>query len=319
MILKERNAAEHPEKDKMNRAGAKAEAQMAFYLRRAFADSKDVFVFNDLRLVDEESEVAQFDHLVLHRRGFIIIESKSVTTSVRINKYGEWSRKWNGRWQGMPSPIKQAERQIELLKRVLRENAAKLRGKVLFGKLQAGFGASPFEILIAISDSGNIECKGPRPEEVMKAESIVGSIKSAMKRHRNADWGLNLSFKDGTDKYNDAELRAITNFLYRGHVPLRIATNETLPDATKEKINSYGDTPETKSNQTQCPKCNATNIHVLYGRFGYYYKCLDCEETFNIDRICPDCGNKTKTRKSKEKFYRDCAECNSRILFHVNV
>lgn len=40
---------------------------------------------------------------MLHRSGAVIIESKSVTSAVRINERSEWARAWNGRWSGMPS------------------------------------------------------------------------------------------------------------------------------------------------------------------------------------------------------------------------
>jgi len=85
MILKERNAAEHRDADRLSEAGAKAEEQMAFYLRRVFQEREDVLVFNDLRLVDENGDTAQIDHLVMHGRGFVLIKSKSVTTEIRVN------------------------------------------------------------------------------------------------------------------------------------------------------------------------------------------------------------------------------------------
>ena len=44
--------------DKMGRAGYDAEKQMAFYLRRAFAEASDIFVFNDIRFV-RNGEAAQ--------------------------------------------------------------------------------------------------------------------------------------------------------------------------------------------------------------------------------------------------------------------
>lgn len=36
--------------DRFAKAGKEAEEQMSFYLRRAFADDKNIYVFNDLRL-----------------------------------------------------------------------------------------------------------------------------------------------------------------------------------------------------------------------------------------------------------------------------
>src|SRR5574340_855439 len=75
--------------DRFEQAGTAAEEQMAFYLRRAFADAPDVFVINDLRLV-EADDCAQIDHLVLHAFGMFIIESKSISGEVEVNEHGEW-------------------------------------------------------------------------------------------------------------------------------------------------------------------------------------------------------------------------------------
>ena len=89
MILKEIDpkACHH----KMTEAGVKAEKQMAFYLNRAFGEDDKVCVINDLRL-EYNGEVAQFDHLMVHEFGFVVVESKSVSTKVSVNKHGEWIR-----------------------------------------------------------------------------------------------------------------------------------------------------------------------------------------------------------------------------------
>ncbi len=81
LILKDRREREPT--DRFDAAGMKAERQLAHYLKRAFGDAKDIFVFNDLRVV-HEGEVAQIDHLLLHRSGLIIIESKSFTTQISV-------------------------------------------------------------------------------------------------------------------------------------------------------------------------------------------------------------------------------------------
>lgn len=105
MIVKDRHPNEHDGTDLMATAGARAEAQMAFYLKRAFGDAKDVLVLHDLRLSNQDgSDAAQIDHLVLHTGGMVIIESKSVTSEVSINENHEFSRLWNGRWLCFASP-----------------------------------------------------------------------------------------------------------------------------------------------------------------------------------------------------------------------
>ena len=153
MIAKEYTAS--PTNDRFQRAGDEAEKQMAFYLKRAFGDDPAVQVFHNLRLEDG-GEVAQIDHLVLHRNGAVIVESKSVTSSVRINERDEWTREWNGRWTGMPSPVLQARRQTDLLRKILRARREELLSKAIFGLVQRGYGMFVFDVVVAISDQGVI-------------------------------------------------------------------------------------------------------------------------------------------------------------------
>ena len=136
MIVKELEPFTTP--DPLLRAGRRAEEQMAFYLRRAFAEAPHVRVFNNIRL-ERGDDAAQIDHLILHRWGMIIVESKSVTSRVEINERSEWTRLWNSKPKGMASPVLQARRQGDFLKKELRENAESLRGKFL-GLIQSRFG-----------------------------------------------------------------------------------------------------------------------------------------------------------------------------------
>ena len=90
VTLKYRDA--HPgTKNRRRMAGQEAEEQMAHYLDRDFEKSDDVALLHGLRLVDETRTdvdggpvVAQMDHLVLHRFGAFIVESKSLKGLVRV-------------------------------------------------------------------------------------------------------------------------------------------------------------------------------------------------------------------------------------------
>jgi hypothetical protein len=250
MIIKERNPQEHPETDAFSRAGAEAEKQMAHYLRRAFADDPDIAVFNDLRIVDDAGEVAQFDHLVLHRRGFIVIESKSVTSAVQINEAGEWSREWNKKWQGMPSPILQAQRQIDLVKKLLSVNREQLRDKLILGKLQKGFGATPFEIFIAISDKGRIDRDPHTPPEVHKADAIAPKVREAIGKHRMGF--LSPGMDNGLEKFSDREFAAICNFLGRQHKPQRTSGGSTPTEPSRVPVGA-GVSPTTSGREAPAP------------------------------------------------------------------
>jgi hypothetical protein len=74
-------------RDPRRSAGRRAERQMAHYLDRPFHDRKKLYVLHDVR-IEHDGEVDQMDHLVVHGCGVTIVESKSVSTSVRISFQG---------------------------------------------------------------------------------------------------------------------------------------------------------------------------------------------------------------------------------------
>ena len=85
--------------DKLIKAGYDASKQIAYYLKKEFSSDKDIQVFNNLRFL-YNGEYTQIDHLIIHRYGFIIIESKSAKTKISYNEIGEFSRFFNGEWKG---------------------------------------------------------------------------------------------------------------------------------------------------------------------------------------------------------------------------
>ena len=235
-------------------AGDRAESQMAFYLRRSFGEDSAIHVLNDLRLTDA-GDAFQIDHLVLHRHGAIIIESKSVTTRVRINALSEWERYFNGVWRGMPSPIAQARLQGESLRRLLQQNRERLRRK-LAGLIQTGFGNFSIEVLVAISDSGAIERHDQTTApEAMKADFVCDRIKSIIAYQRKSTGLLGDSVA-----ISEAELQVVTTFLLNSVMPLApkiSARPSPSPDLT-------------------CSKCGSSDGSIQHGRFGYYWKCAPC-------------------------------------------
>ena len=66
------------------KAGQKQEQDVAYFLRRAFKDHKEVFVINDFKFT-HNNETAQIDHLIVYTFGFILIESKSIKGEVKVN------------------------------------------------------------------------------------------------------------------------------------------------------------------------------------------------------------------------------------------
>ncbi len=207
------------------RAGDKAERQMAHYLNRRFRDDPEIHVLHDLRLVDPAQPeqdgspgVCQIDHLIVHRWGLFIVESKSVTGEVCVRPDGsggdEWSRVYGNRETGMPSPIRQVQRQSAFLRPFLQQNRKELLGRMDFGyrtvaKLhigtdQRGFRSMPIQPVIAVSDEGMIrrldgweEPREPFRALVTKADLVVDKIDGELERHRKGPSMLSISVAGG--------------------------------------------------------------------------------------------------------------------------
>lgn len=221
---------------------------MAHYLHRRFGKDQDVLVLHGLRLKDREQPEhngstggCQIDHLLVHRWGFFIIESKSVTEEVRIRDDGsggdEWIRTYDGKELGMPSPIQQAQRQSDFLREFLQRHRKDLLGrqpfgfrtisKVVNGTNQRGFKNAPIQLLVAVSDRGKIkrmdgwkEPSEPFQVYVAKADLVTNKIAQELERHRKG------SKSDSRRKHGDygvwsmkaVEVAPVAEFLAARHV-----------------------------------------------------------------------------------------------------
>lgn len=338
MIVKEKTSPRP--NDKFGRTGYEAEIQMAFYLRRAFAENPEVLVFNDLRL-ERNGEAAQIDHLVVHRYGFVIVESKSVVGQLAVNARGEFMRLWDGKLRGMPSPIQQAKLQRNLLADLLNDHKEKLRRKVYFGLKQAYFGEERFRVLVAVSDTGVIKRQGIDPPELLKADSVVDAIKSAITNHAAASGvggfvravtSNRAKSKQIVDDHvialTDEEMDAIKRFLLARDTPLKV-----LPPASADSLATQTGAPGARTTAdveamaiaaialpkaVSCKHCSGDNLAIVYGRYGYYYKCLDCQRNTPIDQTCSTCGQKARISKSGLDFRRICTSCRTEVHFHTN-
>lgn len=220
-------------------AGRRAEEQMAFYLKRRFGDAERVWVFNGLRF-ERGGIYTQIDHFLLTRWGMSIVESKSVTTSVRINSRGEWMRLVDRAWKGMASPLSQATEQFEQLMGVLHDNTEALLSKL--AGLQRRFGGFTRDIYCAVSDAGIIERE--RPDlcpEAMKADQVPGAIGDRLKQLKESEGLLKSIFqgskKDPVITFTDEDLLRTKDFLLDIHRPQeRSARQEQRPAEPKSSV-----------------------------------------------------------------------------------
>ena len=343
MILKEKTCS--PPTDKFGQAGYQAEMQMAFYLRRAFGELPDVYVFNDLRFV-RNGEVAQIDHLVLHRFGLVLIESKSVTDTIEVNRQLEFVRTYGRNRTGIKSPITQVELQKKLLQSLLNDSNEQLRRKVMMGMVQARFSDERFKTFVAVSDKGEIKRKGCDPPQLVKADRVTSEIQQIIDRHRKASGFGGIVRQMLADKktateleqiqlaaFTADEINAITAFLLREHTEVVVEAEAPPVVASIPPVPAHPITrpsppilqpppaipkPPPASTPYACRHCSSQDVEILYGQYGYYFKCRSCSKNTTIEFKCERCGNKTRISKAGKVFTRKCTSCNTESRFFTN-
>ncbi len=317
--------------DAMRKAGYEAEKQMAFFLRRAFAETPDVFVFNDITF-ERNGERAQIDHLVLHRFGFAIVESKSVTGTIEVNEHQEFVRTWGDQRKGMRSPIEQARLQAQLLQALLNDAKNSLRPKKMLGMVQPEFADPRFRIYIAISDQGVIKRNGSNPPELMKAERVVSEIFETTRQIQQTQ-GVSgfvkfmTAAKDEEKKFedqhvgafSDQELVSIRSYLLAQALKSSVAQCNSTPPKPMVASEIPAAEQRLTSKPIKCNSCDSSNVEILYGRYGYYIHCGKCDTNQTLPKKCEICGSKAKLRKDGNSFYRDCEPCGTKRLVHTNV
>ncbi|MDZ7852093.1 MAG: nuclease-related domain-containing protein [Halomonas sp.] len=332
MILREKDA--YAGADERGYYGHKQEQDVAFHLRRSFGDSEQIRIIHDL-VIEHGGERAQIDHLVIHPYGFIIIESKSIVGEVQVNAEGEWSRSYRGNWAGIPSPIRQAELQQDLLKALLRDNVEQLLGKLL--GIQTQVGHREWRTLCAISSTAILHRdKMPKgvANKVMKTEFVA-------KKVREVVGNIFTEYLKGKPRFTLQEMENLGNFLLVHTAPLQ-AGSETVAQEKKAKQTpyaapvsepaplSYAATPELDtanpsadnaapaSSLLTCKQCGeADHLTGMYGQYGYYVKCGSCKTNTSMKQTCPACGWKSvKISKDGPSYTANCQKCDHQYLVY---
>jgi hypothetical protein len=293
---------------------------------------------------DGRPSASQIDHLLIHRHGVFIVESKSVSEAVTVRPDSsggdEWTREIKGKVQGMPSPIQQGVRQGDLLRRILNEHHAVLRDKAtgiagvlqktLTGTTQRGFARMPIQIIVAISDGGMIRrLNGWKPPTapyetfVCKADQVCDKVQSEIRRHTEGSRLLSKPESDyGMWAMSDEELTRTARFLAERHTPLKIRTRiQDPPPPPKPAAPSPTTartawaTAESRDGIACCRFCGGTDLAANWGRYGYYWRCSSCDKSTTMPVVCSICGTQgargegVKIRKEGPKYFRACSQC----------
>jgi hypothetical protein len=312
---------------RMMRAGIKGEQDSAYHIDFDFRDSEITSVIHDLRL-EWGGRVAQIDHLVIHRtHKFYVLETKCFSHGLKITDEGEFLRwnDWKKTYEGMASPIEQNRRHAEVLREVL---------------IRLGYPNPEIESFVLISPTARIDRSKSHPcPEVVKADQFTTAFRKRFLESMNSVGGIlgGLSkaiFGDSAD--------VIAKNLVRLHRPIAVdyeakfgmrdvpaaavdirPTKAVVAAEMSERIVVQSPAPvatvvETGIATPSCKACGSSHLVIEYGKFGYYFKCKACDANTALKIGCDVPGHKAKIRKSKLTFYRECEQCGSSKVFHVN-
>lgn len=101
------------------KTGIEGERAAAFYLDGHYKDGQNNVLLHDLRFV-VDGEVAQIDHLVINRTGYmVLIETKNYGGDLEVNAHGEFTVRYGKERYGIPSPYEQSRRHARILGKLL--------------------------------------------------------------------------------------------------------------------------------------------------------------------------------------------------------
>ncbi len=158
------------------RSGVKGEKDAAYLIDFDFGKSKNTAVIHDLRL-ELAGRVAQIDHLLFHRSLLVFVaESKHFHAGIKINEQGEFLQ-WNDfkkTYEGIPSPIEQNRRHVEVLYDVISQNM------VMPSRL--GITLEPkFASTVIVSKNARIDrSNGFDSREVIKADMLSKHVEQVL-------------------------------------------------------------------------------------------------------------------------------------------
>ena len=295
------------------KAGLRAERESAYLIDHDFAGSKNWAVIHDLRL-EHGQRVAQIDHVLINRwLQVYVLETKGFHDGVKINEEGEFLR-WNNfakRYEGMPSPLAQNDRHINVLRDVLEtiELPTRLGLRI------------PPEFMSFVLVSPNAQIK--RPEKFDTSRVIkADQLKKSIWRDIDGENPLVGLLKTAAKIVAPETVEHVARELAQRHRPLSRKTPPAAePTSAQAAIEPAPDKPAQKTPATAggpaCKACGAAAGSILYGKFGYYFKCAGCATNTAIRFNCQP-GHQPRLRKDKSQFFRECTDCGSSELFHTN-
>ena len=180
------------------------------------------YALHDLRL-DRFGQEAWIDHLLIHRYGFTLIESRTLAVSTYRDGEGRWFQLFDEGSQEVYSPVARLKQNALVLKALLFDHQEHLlRQGTLFdvvGKLEV-------DLFVSIAEASELTSEGVGFSSLVVYARQLGGLMNDKHIERymqeRQGWGQRLS---PTRAYLTREdLKAVSKFLLRSHQPLGTGT-----------------------------------------------------------------------------------------------
>lgn len=304
------------------RSGDKSEDSAAYFINFEYRNSDNWAILHDLR-IEHNGRVAQIDHMLINRwLDIYVLESKSFTTQLKITEHGEFERyiSDDDTWEAIESPLTQNKRHIAVLEELL-------AGSNLLPR-RLGMQLKPiYRQIVLVNGKGTIT--RPPSNKFDTSRVVKGDdFKSVIEREINSLSTMS-NLKAIAQIISSDTLRELSKGIaglhtpsrYSGSSPALVAASVSHPTVARiEPTMGPAAHPETSPIIIQpqmvsptCKTCKLQNLEIAYGKFGYYWKCLDaCGGNTKI--VLPGPG---KLRKAGSKFFY-VAPNGSETLFFEN-
>ncbi|WP_277057968.1 nuclease-related domain-containing protein [Trichlorobacter lovleyi] len=294
-------------------SGERNEQNSAYYLDFRYKDSKNWAVIHDLR-IEHRGRVAQIDHLLINRfLDIFVLESKNYYYGIKVTQEGEFLV-WNGKtYQAIESPIEQNNRHVQALQMAVEDRN--------LGPKRLGF-AIPinYRNIVLLSPTSKIIRPDAAPFDlsaVQKADAFASFIEKEMDKKSIIE-APKIIGSDTLQEFGEklARLHRPGSFDYAAKFGIQAVTMQAKsPSAVAQSI---APVTSTQPGQPVCRECKGANLSIQYGKFGYYFKCSDCDANTPIKIGCGKDGHKERIRKDGLNFYRECPDCGSSSLYFTN-
>lgn len=300
-------------------SGERNEQNSAYYLDFRYKDSLNWALIHDLR-IEHRDRVAQIDHLLISRfLDVYVLESKNYYYGIKITEEGEFLV-WSGKgYQAIESPFEQNQRHIQALQSSVEDRN--------LGPKRLGF-AIPisFRNVVLVSPTSNV--LKPKAatfdlSTVVKADAFVSVVDKVMDKKSIIEAPKLVgsdTLRDFSEKL--ARLHRPGSFDYAAKFGIsytdKIAATQAATIVSSPASPVYSSAAHESKDVFACRKCNSPKMEVMYGKFGYYFKCGECDGNTPIKIACGTIGHNERIRKDGKKFFRECSDCGSSSLYFIN-